>query len=168
MPMQTERDACMPHELLAILLPFPHPTDTLSVGQLAVPPDPVLYEAWAAPCVATGWPATRSSALVIWVPVLGVAEQAGLGLSSAVSLTDRVPRIADLFAPPVAKMRWQTRRVPLGGDAFGAWVPWALWTRSGILGLAAEDLTPVVPPVGTARRIQWHRGTTRLMGGHSA
>lgn len=155
----------MPHAPLTIVLPYPQPSDTLSVGHLPVDPDPALYEAWAATCVANGWPATRSPTLVIWVPAAGT-DRVGLGLSSAHSLTDRVPRIAELFAPPVEKLHWQIHRAPLGGEAFGAWVPWALWTRSGVLGLLAEDLPPLVPPRDKARIVQWHRGTARLIGGH--
>lgn len=157
----------MPHEPLTILLPYPLASDTVSVAELPLDPEPALYAGWAAACNAHGWPATRCSALVIWVPATG-ATRVGLGLSSAHSLSDRVPRLPDLFALPPGKMRWQTHRAPLGGAAFGTWVPWALWTRSGVLGLLAGEASALVPPPVPARAVQWHRGTSRLIGGHSA
>ena len=132
-----------------ITLPTPPPL-TRVPGWL---PDPLEPSGLAAAWRALPWPGGRTPALVLWVPTAASGQGPGLALSSAFAYTDRLPPLAWPLPAP-HRVRRQTILLV---DAQGVrlWTPWALWTRSGVLGLVDPDQPGLLPPPPPTRPVVW-------------
>ncbi len=137
-----------------VSLPAPSPGVRVAGWRFPDPSPPDLATAWR----ALPWPGGRQPALVLWVPTHGVAV-GGIALSSAFAYSDRIPVLSWPF-PATPRVRRELMDVY---DAAGrrCWVAWALWTQSGLLGLADPELNGMLPPPTPTRPVLW-RAASRL------